>query len=163
MIQDIRRLTKVIGDTKVVGPTTNHGRAANDSGRATFLEWPETHCFIQPLDDPRRRFPWDLDPGDEMSAIASSKRHMETEKVESVADMSDTGLFFREPYSAVAVQHLSNSITQSLCISLGTPRDKHAPVIRITHEPNIRFAGSHRLITCCTVLAFAVQEPVQTV
>jgi hypothetical protein len=111
VIQRIRRLTEIVGDTKVVGPTTNHGRAANDSGCTTLLEWPITHCFAQPLDDASDCLPWDLDLGYKIPALANSERHVETEKVETVADMSDAGLFVRQSHTAVAVEHLSDSIT----------------------------------------------------
>ena len=98
-----------------------------------------------------------------MSAISSSKHHTETEKVETVADMSDAGLFFRESHSAVAVKHLSNLITQSLGIAFGAPRDEYAPVVSVTCETNIGLSFARDAIRCLPVMTLIVQEPVQLV
>ena len=76
--------------------------------------------------------------GTRLPALTNSKRQVKAEKVEAVADVSDAGLFHRQfARRNVAVEQLSNSITQSLCVSLGTPRDEYAPVVRVTCESNI--------------------------
>ena len=77
MVQRIRRLIEIVGDAKVVGPATNHGGGTNDSNRAAFLEWPITHYLVQPLDDASNCFPWNLDLGYKIPALADSERHAE--------------------------------------------------------------------------------------
>ena len=98
-----------------------------------------------------------------LPALTNSEHQAETEKVETVANMSDAGLFVRELHAAITAKQLSDSITQSLCVSLGTPRDEHAPVIRITNESNIGEPMALGVVTCIALMSLIVQEPVQTI
>jgi len=163
VVQRIRRPAEVMGDAEVVGPTTNHGGTLYNPGCSAFLEWPITHDLVESPYDTSDCFPWDMNLWHGLPALTGIEHHVETEKVETVADVGDAGLFVRELHTAIAAEQLSDSITQSLCVSLGTPRDEHAPVIRITYESNIGLLESLGVVTCFAIMPPIVQEPVQTI
>lgn len=65
-----------------------------------------------------------MDFWNRLPALTGVEHHVETEKVETVADVGDVGIFVRQLHTAIAAKQLSDSLTQSLCVSLGTSRDE---------------------------------------
>lgn len=108
-------------------------------------------------------FSGDSDFGYVRSISSNSEFQVKTEKVESVADMSNACLFHREFHTALLRQEYSNPVTQPLGMLLRASRDEHTPIICITDEPHIGASRLPGITLFVAVTALGMQEPVQLV
>jgi len=118
---------------------------------------------MQKLHTASDRVSWNTDFRDETSPIYDSAIEMKTKKFETIMNMGHTGFLEGEFDTTLRFQKFSNLVSQSSRRCLRGMCQKHARVVSVTNEPNVRaahFVGVHHFQT---MLSMGKQEPVQLV